>query len=82
MLANLSRVLRDTGRPACPEVIRKITKAAGYRWPKARVVLTSSDPEYSEKPDQIGSILSGAYRYWGRGKSEVQIRIEVVTASR
>jgi hypothetical protein len=68
MLADLSRVLREAGRPACPEVIRKITKAAGYRWRKARVVLTSSDPEYSEKLDQIRSILSGAYRILGPRK--------------
>src|SRR5437016_5010413 len=40
IMADLSRVLRETGRPACPDVIRKITKAAGYRWRKARVVLT------------------------------------------
>jgi len=59
IMADLSRVLRETGRPACPEVIRKITKAAGYRWRKARVVLTSSDPEYSKKLDRIRSILSG-----------------------
>src|SRR5712672_4822100 len=59
IMPDLSRVLRDTGRPASPEVIRKITKAAGYRWRKARVVLTSSDPEYSKKLDRIRSILSG-----------------------
>jgi transposase len=58
IMADLSRVLRETGRPACPEVIRKITNAAGYRWRKARVVLTSSDPEYSEKLDRIRSTLS------------------------
>ncbi|MGD0075503.1 MAG: IS630 family transposase [Candidatus Binataceae bacterium] len=61
IMADLSRVLRETGRPACPEVIRKITKAAGYRWRKARVVLTSSDPEYSKKLERIRSILSGLY---------------------
>ena len=59
IMPDLSRVLRETGRPACPEVIRKITKAAGYRWRKARVVLTSSDPDYTEKLDRIRSILSG-----------------------
>ena len=57
-MADLSRVLRETGRPACPQVIRKITNAAGYRWRKARIVLTSSDPEYKEKLDHIRSILS------------------------
>ena len=40
-------------------MIRKITKAAGYRWRKARVVLTSSDPNYTEKLNHIRSILSG-----------------------
>ena len=58
-MADLSRVLRETGRPACPEVIRKITKAAGYRWRKARVVLTSTDPDYTEKLNRVRSILSG-----------------------
>jgi transposase len=55
----LARVLKDIGQPACPDVIRKITRAAGYRWRKARVVLTSSDPNYSEKLDRVRSILSG-----------------------
>jgi hypothetical protein len=59
IMPDLSRVLRETGHPACPAVIRKITKAAGYRWRKARVVLTSSDPDYTEKLDRIRSILSG-----------------------
>ena len=49
---------RRGGRPV-PEVIRKITKAAGYQWRKARVVLTSNDPAYSEKLDRIRTILSG-----------------------
>ena len=59
IMPDLSRVLRETGRPACPEVIRKITKAAGYRWRQARIVLTSRDPDYTEKLDRIRSILSG-----------------------
>ena len=58
-MADFCRVLREKGQPACPDVIRKITKAAGYRWRKARVVLTSHDPAFSEKLDRIRSILSG-----------------------
>jgi hypothetical protein len=58
IMRDLTRVLRETGRPACPDVIRMITKTAGYRWRKARVVLTSSDPDYIEKLDHIRSILS------------------------
>jgi transposase len=58
IMPDLARVLRETGHPACPDVIRKITKTAGYRWRKARVVLTSSDPNYTEKLKRIRSILS------------------------
>ncbi len=49
IMPDLERVLREAGRPACRAVIRKITKAAGYRWRKARVVLTSADPDNTEK---------------------------------
>ncbi len=59
VMPDLTRVLRETGHPACPQVVRKITKAAGYRWRKARVVLTSADPDYTAKVDRIRSILSG-----------------------
>jgi transposase len=58
IMPDLSRVLREKGRPVSPQVIRKITKAAGYRWRKARIVLTSADPDYTEKLDHIRSILS------------------------
>jgi transposase/transposase-like protein len=58
IMPDLARVLRETGHSACPDVIRQITKAAGYRWRKARVVLTSSDPNYTEKLNRIRSILS------------------------
>jgi hypothetical protein len=57
-MADLSRVMKDTGQPAGEDVIRKIVKSAGYRWRKARVVLTSRDPEFSEKLQHIQSILA------------------------
>src|SRR3954447_388292 len=57
-MSDLCRVLREKGRSVCPQVVRRITKAAGYRWCKARVVLTSHDPAYSEKLDRIRTILS------------------------
>jgi transposase len=59
IMSDLARVLRETGHAVCPGVIRKITKQAGYRWRKARVVLTSSDPDYTEKLGRIRSILAG-----------------------
>jgi transposase len=58
-MVDFRSVLREKGQSACPDVIRKITKAAGYRWRKARVVLTSHDPAFSEKLDRIRTILSG-----------------------
>jgi hypothetical protein len=57
-MSHLSRVLRATGHPVSPGVIRKITKAAGYRWRKARIVLTSTDPEFSDKLNRVRAILS------------------------
>jgi transposase len=51
-------ILAKNGHPACPEVLRKILKNAGYRWRKAKVVLTSQDPEYSSKLAHIQNILS------------------------
>jgi transposase len=58
-MAHLCQVLGKIGKPTCPEVVRTITKAAGYKWRKARVVLTSNDPDYSEKLARIRSVLSG-----------------------
>ena len=57
-MADLKRVLEDQGQKACSQVIRKIIKSAGYTWRKARLVLTSNDPEYREKLAKIQSVLS------------------------
>ncbi len=54
----LSRVLKENGRQIGTAVIAKMIKAAGYKWRKARIVLTSTDPTYREKLDRIRSILS------------------------
>ena len=53
----LRKVLNEAGNGACPDVVRSITRAAGYRWRKARTVLTSTDPAYSEKLKRVQSIL-------------------------
>jgi transposase len=55
---DLHRILRETGRRMSPERIRKTIKAAGFRWRKAKVVLTSTDPDYRAKLDKIKKILS------------------------
>ncbi len=57
-MADFTQILAKNGHPACPDVIRTITKSAGYRWRKARLVLTSQDPEYQQKLARIQSILS------------------------
>ena len=57
-MEDLSRVLKEKGKPAGEDVIRAIIKSAGYRWRKARVVLTSSDPEFSDKVSRIQEILA------------------------
>lgn len=57
-MEDLSRVLKQKGKPAGEDVVREIIKSAGYRWRKARVVLTSSDPEFSDKVSRIQGILA------------------------
>jgi transposase len=57
-MADLCAVLAKQGRPACAGVVRAITKAAGYKWRKARLVLTSNDSNYSEKLAHVRFILS------------------------
>jgi hypothetical protein len=61
IMSDLVRILRESGQPAC-QVIRRITKAAGYRWRKARVVLTSADPEYTKKLDAFARFLRAFVR--------------------
>jgi transposase len=57
-MGDFVRVLRSQGYSVCPQNIRRITKAAGYRWRTARTVLTSKDPDYAQKLAHIHSILS------------------------
>lgn len=58
-LTDLQKVLRSQATPLCRDVIRAIIEGAGYRWRKARVVLTSQDPEYKVKIEAIKKVLSG-----------------------
>lgn len=55
---HLQLILRRTGHRMSQERIRKMIKAAGFRWRKAKVVLTSRDPDYRAKLDAIKKILS------------------------
>jgi len=55
---DLHTVLLQQGTPISKNNIHEIIKAAGYRFRKARRVLTSTDPEYREKLQKIIQILA------------------------
>jgi len=57
-MALLCRVLKENGTNVGTKLVARIIKAAGYKWRKARIVLTSNDPTYKEKLANIRSILS------------------------
>jgi transposase len=57
-MEDLTRVLRKRGTPVCAQVVREITRSAGWRWRRARRVLTSTDPEYRQKVRHIQEILA------------------------
>jgi transposase len=57
-MAHLSSILKQSGCHASPKLISTIIKLAGYRWRRARIVLTSKDPDFREKLDRVQSILS------------------------
>jgi transposase len=57
-LALLCKTLKENGTPVGISVVAKMIKSAGYKWRKAKIVLTSNDPAYSEKLARIRSILS------------------------
>ena len=57
-MTDLQRILREQGHSISRYVISDIIKDAGFKWKKARVVLTSSDPNYRTKVERIVKILS------------------------
>lgn len=56
-LIDLRAAMKVRGVTACSSVISTVIKNAGYRWRKARVVLTSNDPEYRQKLMVVQNIL-------------------------
>jgi hypothetical protein len=58
-MKDLHEVLAQTGHRMSEHRIRRIIKAAGFRWRKAKIVLTSNDPEYESKLAVVRGILSG-----------------------
>jgi transposase len=57
-MADLRKVLRQQGISLSAATVRKIIRATGFKWRKARIVLTSNDPLYKEKVAKINSVLS------------------------
>jgi transposase len=57
-LADLQKVLNRQGIEISRGTIRKIIRSTGFKWRKARIVLTSNDPQYREKVDRLKSILA------------------------
>jgi len=56
-LQDIHSVMRQRGLPIARNNIRRIIKDAGYRYRKARKVLTSTDPNYEEKLKAITRTL-------------------------
>jgi transposase len=54
----ICQALSKNGRKIGRALVSKMIKGAGYKWRKAKLVLTSNDPTYTEKLDRIRSILS------------------------
>jgi transposase len=57
-MTDIRLCLRKRGINIGKHTLRKIVKNAGYSWKKARIVLTSNDPNYRQKLNKIKKILS------------------------
>jgi len=57
-LADLKDVMAARGFPTCRAVLREAIAKSGFRWRSARVVLTSTDPQYQEKLEKVQGVLS------------------------
>jgi transposase len=57
-LVDLKMCLAQKGIHVSKGLISQVVKSAGYSWRKAKVVLTSKDPNYSKKLKQIQMVLS------------------------
>jgi transposase len=55
---DIKKVMDESGLKICKGYIKTIIKNSGYQYKKAKIVLTSNDPEYKQKVQVIKSILS------------------------
>lgn len=56
-MVDLRESLAKRGHVVGCDVIRQVMKKAGFKWRSAKVVLTSTDPEYREKLEHVQSVL-------------------------
>jgi transposase len=56
-LAELHRIMKQQGCPINKDSIQEIIRRAGFRFRKAKKVLTSNDPDYRTKLQEITNIL-------------------------
>jgi hypothetical protein len=52
-MADMQEILRTQGYSLSRHLIRAFIEEAGYKWRKARMVLTSRDPNYQTKVDGV-----------------------------
>jgi hypothetical protein len=57
-MVDLRKILADRGSPESDRVAREAIRKSGCRWRSAKVVLTSTDPDYREKLQRVRDVLS------------------------
>ncbi len=57
-IVDLQRTVREHGMPLSGARLQRVIRSTGFRWLKARIVLTSKDPEYAQKVAAIKAILA------------------------
>jgi transposase len=57
-LVDLHQVVQRQGMPLSGARMQRVLRSTGFKWRKARVVLTSGDPEYAQKVYAIKGILA------------------------
>jgi transposase len=56
-MKDIVQVLRDEGLGLCKDGVLRIIRTAGYQFRRAKKVLTSNDPDYKQKLQEITNIL-------------------------
>ena len=57
-LVDLHRMLREQGQALSGARIKRVIKSAGFKWRKAKIVLTSTDPDYTKKVEAVKKTLA------------------------